>query len=195
MGLVPPEVFAGAPPAGLDLVGDQQDAAGVEFLLEGTEEPIGVGGEPADLLDRFGDQAGDIAGRHHVEHLGEIVDTRLGEGGRQDRGTAAEAVAALHETHIEPRDRGRRPRTGDDGLGGERTTVIAVPHRQHLIALAVAGGEQKRRVVGLRARGGEEDPGTMPDRRQMRSASSIIGSLRYSVEVCITFAACSCTPR
>ncbi len=33
----------------------------------------------------------------------------------------------------------------------------------------------------------------MPDRRQMRSASSIIGSLRYSVEVCITFAACSCT--
>ena len=45
-----------------------------------------------------------------------------------------------------------------DRLGGERSAVVAIAHRQHLIALAVARRQQERRVVGLGTRRREKDP-------------------------------------
>ena len=41
VGLVPPEVFAGAPPAGLDLVGDQQDAGASSSFWKAPKKPSG----------------------------------------------------------------------------------------------------------------------------------------------------------
>ena len=61
VGLVAPEVVAGAAPAGLHLVGDEEDAVPVEHLLHRAEEPVGRRREPADALDRLGDHAGDVA--------------------------------------------------------------------------------------------------------------------------------------
>ena len=103
MGLVAPEVFAGTPPTGLDLIGDQQDPAGIEFLLERTEEAIGWRSEPADPLNRFGDQAGNISRRHHVEHLGEVIDAGVGECGVVELAErASQPIAALDEMDIQP---------------------------------------------------------------------------------------------
>ncbi len=45
---------------------------------------------------------------------------------------------------------------GGDGLRGEGTPVIGVAHREHLIRLPEAGGQQQGGVVGLGARSGEE---------------------------------------
>ena len=42
-----------------------------------AEEAVGWGGEPADALDGFGDQAGHVARRHHVDDLLEVVDAGL----------------------------------------------------------------------------------------------------------------------
>ena len=55
-----PEVLAGAAPAGLHLVGDEQDAVLVEDRGVRAEQPVGRHGEPADALHRLGDQAGDV---------------------------------------------------------------------------------------------------------------------------------------
>ena len=55
-----PEVLAGTAPAGLHLVGDQQDAVLVEDLLVRGEQPVGRHGEPAHALHRLGQQAADV---------------------------------------------------------------------------------------------------------------------------------------
>ena len=61
--LVAPEVVAGTAPAGLHLVGDQQDAVLVEHLLAARRSsPSGGVHEAADALDRLGDQRGHVAG-------------------------------------------------------------------------------------------------------------------------------------
>ena len=55
-----PEVLAGAAPTGLDLVGDEQDAVLVEDFLVRLEQAVGRHREPADALDRLGDQRADV---------------------------------------------------------------------------------------------------------------------------------------
>ena len=60
MRLDAPEVLAGASPAGLDLVGDEQDAVFVEDFLVRLEQTVGRHGESADTLDRLGDQRADV---------------------------------------------------------------------------------------------------------------------------------------
>ena len=57
-----PEVLTGPSPAGLYLVGDQQDAVLVEDLLVRREQPVGRHGEPAHALHRLGQQAADVGG-------------------------------------------------------------------------------------------------------------------------------------
>ena len=78
MGLVAPEMVAGSTPAGLNLVGDEQYPPVVQFFLNGPEEAVGWGGEASDPLNGFGNHGGHLAGGHHVEHLGEVVNARRG---------------------------------------------------------------------------------------------------------------------
>ena len=177
VGLVAPEVFAGAAPPGLDLVGHEEDPVVRQDLLERVEEPVGRRGEAAHALDRFGDQTGDVAGRHHVDHLLEVVGARLGElvvVHVTER--TAQSVRTLDEVDREARQAGRRPRrVRRDGLRGERPAVVAVPHRQHFVGLAVAGRQQDRGVVGLRARGGEEHAGV----GDARHGGDLLGELDH----------------
>src|SRR5581483_6686631 len=72
-----PEVLAGAAPAGLYLVGDEQDAVLVEDLLVRREQAVGRHGEAAHALHRLGQQAAHVAGvdaagqqRPQVVHAG-----------------------------------------------------------------------------------------------------------------------------
>ncbi len=74
----PQKCFAGASPAGLHLVGDEQDAAVVELLVELPEHAVGGCGEATDTLDRLGDERSHVAGRRHVEELDQIVRARVG---------------------------------------------------------------------------------------------------------------------
>ena len=72
-------------------------------FVEGAEKPVGRGGEPADALDRLGDQRRDVAARL-VEHLAQVVHARLdvlvvGQLGER----AAHAVAAVHVVALERR--------------------------------------------------------------------------------------------
>ena len=67
-----PEVVAGAPPAGLHLIGDEEDAVLVEHFLHGCEEPVGRDDEAPDALDRLGDQARHVAGRGRLDHLAQV---------------------------------------------------------------------------------------------------------------------------
>ena len=70
--------------------------------------------------------------------------------------------------------------------------MVAVPHRQDLVGLAIRRGQQDGRVVGLGTRRGQEHP-RIGDARQ---SGDPLGEgdhrlARYSVEVCITLPACS----
>ncbi len=65
-------MLPGATPAGLYLVGDEQDPAVGEFLRERPEHAIGWSRETPDSLDRLGDETGDIPGRRHVEELHQV---------------------------------------------------------------------------------------------------------------------------
>ncbi len=100
-------MLAGAAPARLHLVADPQDAVLAQLLGERAEQPVGPVGEPADPLDRLGDQRRDVAA-HLVEDLAQIPDARVDElGVRQARERAAEAVAPVHVVGLERRERGR----------------------------------------------------------------------------------------
>ena len=100
VGLVAPEVLAGAAPAGLHLVGDEQDPVLVEHLLHRAEEAVGRDGEPAHALDRLGDQAGHVAGGGRREHVAQVVARRRRCSRRRSRSPerAAEAVAAVRRS-------------------------------------------------------------------------------------------------
>ena len=129
-------------------------------LFDRAEEAVGRRGEAADSLDGLSDQTGDVAGRHHVEDLLEIVEAGFGVGGIvQLAKRAPQSIATLHEVHRKPRQAGRRPRrVRRDGLGGERPAVVAVAHRQHLVGLAIRGRQQDGGVVGLAAGRDEANP-------------------------------------
>ena len=158
MSLITPEVLPGATPAGLHLVGDEQDPAVGKLLRERSKHAIRWGREAADTLDRLSDKTGDIPGRGHVEELHEVSGARRRIGVVVEiRERRPQSITTLHELHLETADRGRRPTgVGSNGLRRERTSVVRVAHREHLIRLPETGGEQQGRVVGLGARGGEE---------------------------------------
>ncbi|MGX1225512.1 hypothetical protein RKD42_006771 [Streptomyces ambofaciens] len=155
----PPEVLAGAPPAGLHLVGDPQDAAFVQHLAEGGVQAVRRGGEAADALYGFGDQRGGGAGV--AEEVQQVVDAGVDElPVVQVRVGAAGADAAVDVEGLERGEGGRGPAAvAGDADGAEGAAVVAVAHRQDGVAAPVGGGEQQGGVVGLGAGGGEEDAG------------------------------------
>ncbi len=161
MGLVPPEVLAGAAPSGLHLVGDEQDPAVVELLAERAEQPVGRRREAADALDRLGDHAGHVARRRHVEHLHQIVEAGVDEGVVVEVAEGRpQPVAAVHELHLQPGVRRRPPRrVRRDRLRREHAAVVAVADREDLVGLPVRRREQERGVVRLAARRREVDAG------------------------------------
>src|SRR5579863_5886094 len=155
-----PEVRAGAAPAGLHLVGDQQDTVLVEDLLVRGEQPVGRHGEPAHALYRLGQQAADVgrvdaAGEQGLEvvHAGlDVVGVgQAGVGAKVPVGAvqimSAERVVARH---LPGRDTGHRD-------GAERASVIAPAHGEHLVGVARGEAGQQRGLVRLGAGVGEED--------------------------------------
>ena len=87
--LVAPEVLAGPAPAGLHLVGDQQDPVLVEDLLHRAEEAVRRHREAADALDRLGDQAGHVAGGGGLDDVAQVGDAGrdvVGVGQRRGHG-------------------------------------------------------------------------------------------------------------
>jgi hypothetical protein len=69
------EPVAGAAHAGLDLVGDEDDAVGAAPLGDRREEALGGDDETALTLDRLDDDAGEVLGADLLLHL---VDGLLG---------------------------------------------------------------------------------------------------------------------
>ncbi len=153
-----PEVFARAAPAGLHLVGDPQDAVLVEHLAERRVQTVRRCGEATDALDGFGDQRG---GRARVaEQVPQVLDAggdevRVAQGGVG----AAGAHAAVDVQRLQRGQGGRGPAAvAGDADRAEGAAVVAVAHRQDRVAAPVRRGQQQGGVVGLGARGGEEDP-------------------------------------
>ena len=68
----PQKCVAGAPPARLHLVGDEQDPVLVEDLFQRGEEPVGRDDEAAHSLDGLGDQAGDVPGGGRLDDLAQV---------------------------------------------------------------------------------------------------------------------------
>src|SRR5262249_29628001 len=108
---IAPEVLAGPPPARLHLVGDEQNAAGVEHLLVLSEQAVGGQGEAAHALDGLGDQARHLAGgtgREQVLQVGGaggdvLLVVQLREGGQLP-------VRAVQVVHAERGQRRALPR-------------------------------------------------------------------------------------
>ncbi len=154
-----PEVVAGTAPAGLHLVGDPQHPVLGEDFAERGVQTVGRGGEPADALDRFGDQRG---GRPDMaEQVLEVLDTGRDELGVGQGGVGtARAHAAVDVERLERGEGGRGPAAvAGDADRAEGAAVVAVAHRQDLVAAPVGRGEHQRGVVGLGAGRGEEDAG------------------------------------
>ncbi len=102
VGLVSPEVLAGAAPPGLDLVGDEEDPVLVEHLLHRPEEAVRRRHEAADALDGLGDHAGHVAGGGDGEQVLQIGDAGRGEFGiGQVPEGASVLVPAVHVGHLE----------------------------------------------------------------------------------------------
>ena len=119
--------------------------------MHGPEEAVGRGGETANSLDGLGDERCVAAGIGHVEQLNQVGNARLGVVlviHVPER--TSESIAALHEMNVQTAVAARKPAlVGGDGLSGQGPAVIAVAHRQHLVRLAMVGGEQDRGVVGF----------------------------------------------
>src|SRR5699024_159321 len=130
-----PEVLSRAPPAGLDLVGDEHNSVLVTDLLDRGEESVGRHREPTHPLDRLGDQTGNVTGGGGGDHLSQVIDIGLDIGSIvQVSERAAVAIAALDITDIHRREARSRPATvSGDTHRGERPAVVAVAHRQYLL--------------------------------------------------------------
>ena len=79
---------------------------------ERAEQPVRAGGEPADALDRLGDERRDVAARL-VEHLAQVGDAggdELAVGQARER--RAVLLAAVHVVGLERRERRRATTTG-----------------------------------------------------------------------------------
>ena len=72
-----PEVLPGPAPAGLHLVGDEQDAVLVEDLLERREQAVRRHREATDALDRLGDQRRDVTPGRGRQHMPQVLDAGL----------------------------------------------------------------------------------------------------------------------
>jgi hypothetical protein len=158
-----PEVVARPPPRGLHLVGDEQDAAGVEHLLVLAEQAVGGHGEAAHALDGLGDQARHLAGgagRQQVLQVSGAGGDVLAVG--HPREARQLPVRAVQVVHAERGQRGALPRqVAGDRDRAERAAVVAVAHRQHLVGAAGGGGQHERGLVRLGAGVGEEHLGVL----------------------------------
>ena len=169
MRLVAPEVGAGAAPARLHLVGDEEDAVLAEHLLEGAEQPVGRHGEPGHPLYRLGHEAGHVACRAAVDHVAQVGDAGCDvlPVGQVPEG-AAVAVGAVHVADVDRGEARRRPvADARGGHRGEGAAVVAVADGQHLVGPAGRAAQHERRLVGLRPGIDEEHLGVW-DARQRR---------------------------
>ena len=66
MGLVAPEMLTGAPPPGLDLVGDEENPVGVEHFFHCPKEPVWWGNETTNTLDGLNDHDRRLTGTGHA---------------------------------------------------------------------------------------------------------------------------------
>ncbi len=165
-----PEVLAGAPPSGLHLVGDQQDAVLVEDLLVRREQPVGRHREPSHALDRLGQQAPDVGGMYAGgQQRAQVFHAGLGV-------ISVGHVPVGEEVPVRTMQKMSTERTVARHLPGrvsghadcaERASVVTATHGEHLVG--AAGGErgQQRGLVRLGTRVGEEHLGVV-DAGQLR---------------------------
>ena len=158
-----PEGLACAAPAGLHLVGDEEDAVGVEDFLVGREEPVGGHGEAADALDRLGDERADVGGVDRgAQQRAQVRDAGLDELCVRQVAVGGQLlpVRAMQVVSTERVVAARLPASvARDGDGAEGPAVVRAPHREDLVGLAGAEGGGEGGLVGLGAGIGEEHLG------------------------------------
>ena len=154
------EPFAGAPEAGDDLVGDQQNAVAVADLPQTGEVSGGRDDDAAGTHDGFADDGGD--------GIGTVFENCVLHGVRRaDAGVAVArpAVRVWRQHLVKMRHHGAEhllvagQAGGAHGRHGHAVVPIAARDDFHLVrlthALPVVAGEFKGGFIGLRAAGGE----------------------------------------
>ena len=150
-------LLAGAPEAGLHLVGDEEPA---EFLddLENLLEILQRGrDEPAHALDGLGQKSGDApggAGPDHVFHIIGAGDFAVGIAQFQ-RAAVAVGVDGVLDTHAD-HPAGAPGRMGGERLGDHGVAAVAVPQRHHFETAGRHPRQLHRGFIGFRSAVGEE---------------------------------------
>lgn len=154
-------------PSGLDLVGDEQDPGLVQDALVGGEQALRRHREPADALDRLGDERGDVPAGRGREHVPEVVHAGVDVRLVRHPGELREVpVGAVQEVRVQ-RGVGEVPPgpVAGDARRAERPAVVALPQREDLVAAPRVRRQQQRRLVRLRP-GVDEEHLRVRDARQ-----------------------------
>ena len=123
-------ILPGAPGAGLDLVGDEQDPVAVAQLAQARQEVV-LGDDVAALaLDRLDDDRGELVGRHQAleDALLELVEALVAERHVVDAGEHRAEVGVVL---------GLRRGEAD---GAHRPAVEPAEERDHVLALRARSG-------------------------------------------------------
>ena len=149
--------LAGAAPAGLHFVGDEEAAVFFYDVENDFEIFLGRGDEAADALDRLGDEGGDAAAGAGLDEIFDVAGAGDFAFGifQMQRAAVAVRIDGVRDANAD--DSGFAIGcVGGDGLHERRAAGIGVAQCDDVIAAGGHARDQNRGFVGFAAGTGEE---------------------------------------